>query len=310
MSKLYDQLKNAAKLRGEAAHPADPPFATVTLLETAIARARTEREAAAAAPPPSETPPPGGPEALLALQEAAQSRERSERALQATAQDRANAERELELAATQRNAAEEAEGRARADRVEAEEQLARAAWQRAAAEAAAARNAAEWAERAAIAERSRADAEEWAASHARDRAASETRRAAAEKAKSEAARRSLDATRALMRAAEHSHSMHAAAESARASRLGSDAERRKLRVPPTWQRVALPIACFALGGVGMTAIDAYRVNPQPQRAAVVPPATGGAAREAIGPLRLDASLDLTRTDGAARSSPPDRAPSK
>ena len=152
MSKLFDRLKNAARLRGENA---GTPKAG-GLLSQALQRAQTKRDQARDADDPVAAQlDTAAAESVAAGNEAAW-RERDERVLERTARAREELERRAEAAALARAEAEQRLVEAARARARAEDEAAAAALARADAE-----------ERAAATERAHAEAEEDA--HAQSR---------------------------------------------------------------------------------------------------------------------------------------------
>jgi hypothetical protein len=236
LSKLFDRLKNAARLRGGSADRG--------LLEQALQRAARERAQMRAANdqvaggPELATPPgamgeSGAPPEGARLDPNAKSERAEHEAARATF-DRAEAD---SLAASAALAQAEADRRLRVAvqaRAEADQAAEVAASARAEAESAAVEEA-----------RRRADAEEEALARAQQRAEAEAKLHDQECARLEASERALHAATERARTDQQSDAMQVSALEARESAAVADRGERELRMLPFRKRVARGIAALA-----------------------------------------------------------------
>jgi hypothetical protein len=238
LSKLFDRLKNAARLRGGGADRG--------LLEQALQRAARERARLRAA----NDQLAGGPELATPTGAAGPPAQGARIDAQALAAERANAQSER----AEREAARATFDRAEADRLAASAALAqaesdrrlrvavqaRAEADRAAEVAATARAEAET---AAVEEaRRRADAEEEALTRARQRAQAEAKLHDQECARLEASERALRFATERARADQQSDAMQVSALEARESAAVANRGERELRMLPFRKRAARGVA--------------------------------------------------------------------
>ncbi|MGZ5079177.1 MAG: hypothetical protein ACXWHZ_06505 [Usitatibacter sp.] len=325
MSKLFDQLKEAARKR-EAAAESSPD--KTGLLSRALKRAEAERERAredgVTAQDPEAAATQQAADRESAEHQAILDRARDDHLAAQDAQRRAEAERLAAAAARQRRAAETAavaaaktlageaaiarQAAAERERAESEERQAveaRTEAEREATLALEARVAAE--SNAAEAQRARAKAEERAAAQAKKRAEAEARALEATSAKLEATERALHAAEERERHESHLRAMQLAAHEARTAEQRASASMRQL-APRLERGRWVAIRRGALAGV--VGISVVLIVWQFGHRAEQAPAQAPAQSRAWPGMKLDYQLDLTRTGGAARSSLPDPAPSK
>jgi hypothetical protein len=270
LSKLFDRLKNAARLRGAGADRG--------LLELALQRAARERaqmraandqlagghELATLAGAAGDTGTPTWDDPIdaqaLAVERAnaglanAES-ERAEREAARATFDRAETDR---LAASAALAQAESDRRLRVA-VQARAEADRAAEVAATARAEAETAAAEEAQR-------RAEAEEEALSRARQRAEAEAKLHEQECARLEASERALHAATERARADQHSDAMQVSSLEARESAAVANRDERELRMLPFRKRVARGIA--ALVAILALAVIAWHFTQRPSEPTV------------------------------------------